>query len=304
VSAPGTSRVDTRDELVPLRTDFDLVWRGYDRDQVQQYIDAVEADLRLLTVDRDAAAAHAEAVAGELEAARTRIRELSERIDRICRSPIPPDALTERLRRMVELAHAEADEITTRARAAAEHNWETARQAADRLRQRHERLVAELDARRQQMEAEHSELMRRAGEQLEVVTRQAEQRRRDLDEQAARLREQVQTDFQVAMTARRAEALAEIAEQRAEARREADRLVAEATARADRIVADAEQRVALLENRRAQLDAALRATARLLADAEPLLSPLPDETRHIPDTDVSRPRLVRDLPLDDGGAAA
>ena len=300
MSAPGTSRVDTRDELVPLRTDFDLVWRGYDRDQVQQYIDAVEADLRLVTVDRDAAAAHAEAVAGELEAARTRIRELSERIDRICRSPIAPDALTERLRRLVELAHAEADEITTRARAAAEYNWETARLAADRLRQRHERLVAELDARRQQMEAEHSELMRRAGEQLDVVTRQAEQRRRALDEEAARLREQVQADFQVAMTARRAEAMAEIAE----ARREADRLVAEATAHAGRIVADAEQRVALLESRRTQLDAALRATARVLADAEPLLSPLPDETRHIPDTDVSRPRLVRDLPLDDGGAAA
>ncbi|HUQ61548.1 hypothetical protein [Lentzea sp.] len=45
-------------------------------------------------------------------------------------------------RRTVELAHAETDEITTRARTAAEQHWTDARQAADRLR-RHRKHLAE-----------------------------------------------------------------------------------------------------------------------------------------------------------------
>ncbi|WP_460431692.1 DivIVA domain-containing protein [Amycolatopsis echigonensis] len=279
---------DTTNELVPLRTDFDRVWHGYDRDQVQFYVNAVEADMRLLATDRDAAAARAEDLARQLEAARSQIRALNERVDRISRSPIEADALTERLRRMVELAHAEADEITARARAAAEQSWDTARQAAERLRCHHERLVAEVDARRAQMEAEHRELMSRAHQQVEAMTRHAEQRRRDLDEQAAQLRNQVEADFQIAMRARREEARRELADQRAAAHREAQRLIDEATAHAAQIVADAQRRVDDLENRRTQLAAALRTTQQLLADAEPLLAPLPEETDPSSDEQADR----------------
>src|SRR5699024_3736210 len=103
---------DIRDELVPLRTDFDVVLRGYERDQVRHYVQAVETELRLLATDRDAFAAQAGELARQLEEARARIRELHERVDRICRTPVEPEALAERLARMVELAHAEADEIT------------------------------------------------------------------------------------------------------------------------------------------------------------------------------------------------
>ncbi|GAA4419411.1 hypothetical protein GCM10023148_18620 [Actinokineospora soli] len=112
--------LDTPDDLVPLRTDFDPAFRGYDRDQVRRFVAEVEADLRLLAADRDGAVARAESIARELEAARAENRELRERCDRISRTPIDADALTERLRRMVELARADADEIVARARAAAE----------------------------------------------------------------------------------------------------------------------------------------------------------------------------------------
>jgi colicin import membrane protein len=292
---------DTAEELVPLRTDFDQVWRGYDRDQVQFYVHGVEAEMRLLAADRDAAVGRAEELARQLEAARSQIRELSERVDRISRSPIEPAALTERLRRTVELAQAEADEITARARAAADNSWATAREAADRLRRRHERLVGEIDARRQEMEAEHRELMRRAQQRVETMARRAEQRRHDLDEQSAQLREQVEADFQLAMTARRVEARRELAEQRAEAQREAQRLVKEATEHANQIVTDAQRRVDDLGDRRAQLAAALRAAGELLAQAEPLLAPLPEEAA----TGSTRSADVRDLrsPHRDGVAA-
>lgn len=270
---------DTREDLVPLRTDFDLVWRGYDRDQVRHHVHSMEADLRLLAVDRDAAVARAEDLTQQLEAARTDNGALRARIDRISRTPIEPDALTERLRRMVELAHEEAADITARARAAAEHSWATANQAADRLRHRAEQLVADLDRRRQEMETEHRELMSRAREQVTMMTRQAEQRRRELDEQAARLRHQVETDFEVAMAARRAEAMRALAEQDRAAKDRADQLIREATEQAHRIVADARRQVDVLRAHRDRLADGLRSAQQLLSDAEPLLRPLSEEDR-------------------------
>ncbi|MCT2584599.1 hypothetical protein [Actinophytocola gossypii] len=269
---------DTRDDLVPLRTDFDVVWRGYDRDQVQQYVHGMEADMRLVAIDRDAAVARTEDLIRQLEAARTENRALRQRIDRISRTPIEPDGLTERLRRMTELAHEEAADITTRARTAAEHSWATASQATDRLRRRAEHLVAELDRRRQEMETEHRELMSRAREQVEKMTRQAEHRRRELDEQAARLRRQVETDFEVAMAARRAEAMRVMAEQDRAAQARADRLIREATEHAHRIVADARHHLDVLRAHRDRLADGLRTAQQLLTDAEPMLHPLPEET--------------------------
>lgn len=265
-------------DIVPLRTDFDLRWRGYDRDQVQHYVRGAETDLRLVAADRDAAVARAESLAGQLEAARSQIAELHRRIDRICRTPLEPAALTDRLRRLAELAHEEAAEITTRARAAAEHSRVIADQAADRQRRHAEQLVAELNRRREEAEAEHRELMARAQEQVETMTRQAERRRRELDEQATLLRQRVESDFEQAMAIRRAEAMRALAERQRAAEARADEVVREAAEHAHRIVADAQQRVDVLSERRDRVAEGLRAARVLLADADPLLRPLPEET--------------------------
>ncbi|MCE6996033.1 hypothetical protein LZG04_14650 [Saccharothrix sp. S26] len=258
-------------DLVPLRADFDVVWRGYDRGQVRHYVEGVEGELRVLAVDRDAAEARADDLARQLETARAEIRVLREHIDRISRTPIDPAALTERLRRMAELAHEEADEIAERARAVAESHWATAERVAARVRERSERLVAELDAQRRQAEAEHRALMREAGEKLLAATREAEQRRRELDERAAALREEVRVDFELAMNARRTESLEAIAAEEAAARARADRLVRDAEEHARRIVARARDRVDELRDRRDRIAAGLRGARELLAEADPLL---------------------------------
>lgn len=202
---------DIREDLVPLRTDFDLVWRGYDRGQVQHYVHKTEAELTIVTADRDAAVARVEQLARELDAAHSEVNELRTRIDRICRTPVSSDGLAERLRRMVDLANAEADEITARARAAARHSWSVADQA-------------------------------------DALARQAAQRRRELDEQAAKAREQVQADFESAMATRRAEAMRKLAEQERAATEHAGRIVAQARAEVDRLTA---RRAELIEELRA-----------------------------------------------------
>ncbi|TQM84335.1 hypothetical protein FHX81_6779 [Saccharothrix saharensis] len=264
-------------DLVPLRADFDVVWRGYDRAQVRHYVEGVEGELRVLAVDRDAAEARADDLARQLETARAEIRVLREHIDRISRTPIDPAALTERLRRMAELAHEEADEVAERARAVAEAHWATAERAAARVRERSDRLVAELDAQRRQAEAEHRALMREAGEKVLTAAREAEQRRHELDERAAVLRDRVRVDFELAMAARRAESLEAVAAEEAAARARADRLVRDAEEHARRIVVEAQRRVDDLRARRDRIAAGLRGARELLAEANPLLHAPLDE---------------------------
>ncbi|MFC3897499.1 DivIVA domain-containing protein [Lentzea rhizosphaerae] len=271
--------MQTRGDLLPLRTGFDVVWRGYDREQVDQHVDAVENDLRILTADRNAAVTRADALAQQLQAARSEITELRGRIDRISRTPVDTEGLTERLRRMVELAHDEAEEITQRARAVADRSWSSADETTRRLRRRAEHLVGQLEQRHAEAEAEHRALMDRAHAEVEAMTRQAERRRRELDEQAAQARRRVQDDFEQAVALRRAEAARALAEQERAARARAESCVREAAEHARRIVADAEERVEVLRRVRSRIAAQLRAVDRLLSDTAPLLSEPEDEPR-------------------------
>ncbi|MPY77332.1 MAG: cellulose-binding protein [Actinophytocola sp.] len=262
--------LEIRDDLVPLRTDFDVAWRGYDRDQVRRYVHGVEAELRLAAADRDAAVAEGENLAARLESSRSAVRELRARLDRACRTPIDPDTVPDRLRRMVELAREEAAEITGRAQTAAEHTWSAANDAAQRLRKRSEWFLADLESQRTAMAAEHQELLDRAHTQAEAMSREAERRRMQLDEAVEQHRTQVTKDFELAMLARRVEARRDIAEQRRAAQADADRIVAEARAEASRIVRAAQQEVDVLRQLKDGLAERVRALGRLLADAAPL----------------------------------
>jgi cell division septum initiation protein DivIVA len=263
--------VDVREDLVPLRTDFDRTWRGYDTRQVREYVLGVETELRLLISDRDAAAANAEDLARQLEELRTENDRLREKVDRVARTPIEPDGLSERLLRMVELAEEESAEITERARASAERSWAAAEKAGRRLRERHEKLVAELDARRREMAEEHDQLMARTRAEVETMNRQAAESRRKLEEQAARRRKQIESDFAQAMAARRANAMQTIAERERDAKEQARCQVADAAAKAADMLERAQGKVDVLEDLRSRTTKGLQTTLKLLADATPLL---------------------------------
>ncbi|TWP47577.1 hypothetical protein FKR81_31970 [Lentzea tibetensis] len=230
-------------ELVPLRTGFDLAWTGFRRDQVRHYVRHVEEELRILAVDRDAARSEAASLVAQLEGARTENRRLRARIDRVCRTPITVDGAGERLRHMVDLAHAEAEEVVVRARALGEQSWHAARVAEAGLRRRHSWLVGEVEARHREMRAEHEELMREAHERVAELVGQAETRRRELDEEAARQRQRVLADFELAMTTRRAEATRRLAEQESAARDRVARMIGDATRRVE-ILCEHRDRVA------------------------------------------------------------
>ncbi|SFB64401.1 hypothetical protein SAMN05216266_1439 [Amycolatopsis marina] len=270
--------IDSRGDMVPLPAEFDREWRGFNRSQVLSYVDSVEAELRLVAADRDAAVARAEQFVRHLDDLRAENDQLRERIDRICRTPIEPDGLQDRMRRMVELAREEAAEIIARARAVAEESWASAEQAANRLRERYDRLTDELDSYRRQAEAEQRELLWRTEAQVEAMRRRTEHRERELEEQAAARRKQIENDFELAMTERRNEAMRAMDQRRSAAEAEADKLVRDARQRAERLVCAAREQVDVLAGIRDRAVRQLRTARGLLDDAEVLLVPEQDES--------------------------
>lgn len=326
VAEGSDGRVNDVQELVPLRTGFDVALRGYRRGQVRAYVRGVEEELKLLAADRDANAALAESLAAEVEQLRAQNARLARQLDAASRTPVTLDVLPARMRRMVELAKEEAAEITARAQAAAEHSWAIAEEAAGRLRARYADALTEMDRTRREMEVEHRTLMHQAQVDASVMTTEADRRRSELDGQAARRRERVESDFEVAMAQRRAEAMRVVAEQKVAAHEEATRLVGdatstattlveEATAKSARLVRDgtdeaarrvaaatdeatrrvtaAKQEVGRLRELRGRIAAQLTGASEVLMGAGPLLQPVPAEADADPArrTPIPEPRL-------------
>ncbi|WP_409186139.1 DivIVA domain-containing protein [Amycolatopsis sp. VS8301801F10] len=261
------------EDLMAVRPSFDLAWRGYQRGQVEEFVTWVEAEFQRLAAERDAAAHQA----AELV---ERNRELRATIDRISRTPIAPDALQERSRRMVELTREEAAEITARAEDTAARIIADAKAEAVRLTEKERALVEAVAADREQQRREHEDLLRRAVEERKAADEAAAKERRRLEEHLTRT-----------LADRRIDALREIADRTAAARAEADARVRQATDHATRIVADAEQRVAELTAVQQRVKAALRGARELLAtanaDLAPDGTPVPNQRRTSALTEVA-----------------
>jgi cell division septum initiation protein DivIVA len=200
----------TSGELIPLTTDFDATMFGFDRRQVRHYVDSVEAEIRLLGLDRDSYAARADNLQREVERLQSSVLELRARIDRICRSPIEPSALRERTARMLELAEASATETVARANAATEHCWAAARQSAARLARSYQRLSVDMVERDRAVAAEHRRVIDEAHAGAEELTTRARERADELDARDAARRRDVMVDFELAVHHRRTEVFVEI----------------------------------------------------------------------------------------------
>ncbi|MFR9730130.1 cellulose-binding protein [Saccharopolyspora sp. MS10] len=258
-------------ELVPLKSDFDTVWYGYRRSQVRFYIQQTDAEVRMLTEDRDAALSQVDDLSSQLEQARSEIEALRAQLDEVCRSPVEESGLSDRLRRMVRLAHDEAEEVVSSAQAAAEHEWARAEQSAAELRARYENLVREADQWRRQSETQRNEALAETRRDIQRMAREAEAHRRKQDHAAEARRTQVETDFEISMAARRDEANRVQAEREQRSRDEARRRVLEATAEAERRIRRADEHSAAMLRMRQDLAKRVRAAQQIMADAEPFL---------------------------------
>ena len=70
---------DPHSDLLPLREatySFEVVRKGYDRDQVAEAIERLDADLRVTMADRDAAAQRSSELASQLNALQSEMEGL------------------------------------------------------------------------------------------------------------------------------------------------------------------------------------------------------------------------------------
>jgi cell division septum initiation protein DivIVA len=295
-------------ELVPLGAGFDITKRGYSKMQVEEHLERVDGELRLLAADRDAAVSQAADLARQLEISRSEIDDLRGQVQRLSLPPTTLEGLSERLQRMLRLAQDEATETKARAEAEAGHIRAKAETDANALRARYEEMLRGLDNRRAEMEAEHRDVLAKARSDADEATAKAEAERVRLDAESARRRAQVEEDFDIAMASRRTEAMRALAEQEATSKADAERRLREsteeanrrrhdaiteakarlqeATEEANRRISHAAQRVAALRQLRTRVATQLQQARSLIQDANivlenatPMLDPLPEERR-------------------------
>jgi vacuolar-type H+-ATPase subunit H len=290
-------------ELVPLKPGFDVVWHGFDRVQVKQYIDDLDSEMKLLSADRDAALSQVSDLTEQLTASHARASELNKQVSGLVELPKNTDDLDDRCRRMVQLAHHQAAEITARAQAAATHSWASAEDAAANLRGNYEKLLKDLDKQRQEIRSQHSQVVDQARTAVAEMTTAATKRRHEIDAQAEGRRVKIEDDFERSMTSKRQALAKEIEQQRAASRAEAERRVREATEEAERRVRqateraertlretteechrrvnEANRRVQDLRGLRQRITQQLHSAHSLMKDATPLLDPLDDEQQQL-----------------------
>ncbi|MQA61044.1 MAG: chromosome segregation protein [Actinophytocola sp.] len=222
-------------DLVPLGAGFDVVRRGYSPSQVNEHLERLDADLKMLTSDRDAAISQAGDLARQLEVARTDINNLKNEIETLSLPPTELEGLSARLRRMLRRAQDEASETTARAEAEASHIRAKAEADATAMRTRYDQLLADLDTRRQEMEQEHREAMDKARAEAQGVLNRAQEERLRLDLEAEERRTKVEEDFEIAMATRRTESMRQLAEQEAASKADAEKRLREATEESKKI---------------------------------------------------------------------
>lgn len=255
------------EDLLPLAADeqeahgFDVVLRGYDRRQVEDYVERVE--VALSDADRLHEADGVRLVALEQEVAALQAR-LVEAERRAAGLPEPASQLGERMATMLRLAEEEAEQIVAQAqeRAAASTVERTAE--LDRREAEVSGAAAAADQTRLEAQRDADELRTRT--QQETAALQADARR-TADETLAQARAE-------------AEALVRSAQERAEAaRRTADEdvriLHGDARAHADQLVADAQRQVEDLAAQRDTIAQQLQALRETLSAAVQPLHPQP-----------------------------
>lgn len=221
-------------DLVPLGAGFDITKRGYSRMQVEEHLEQLDSQLKILAADRNAAATQANELTAQLEVARSTIDDLNRQVERLAQPPTTMDGLSERLQRMLRLAQEEAEEMRSKARAEAEHIRAKSHAEADDLKSKHEARLRELDERRIEMEKEHRGIVEKAETDAASVVAKATSEAEAAEIAAAARRQQVEEDFDIAMASRRTDSMRALAEQEATSKSEAERRVREATEEANR----------------------------------------------------------------------
>lgn len=269
---------------------FAVVRRGFDREQVNSTLARLEAEAEILRADRDSAVERAERAAADLERERDRVRELEKRVAELGRVPATSEQMSDRLSTMLGLATAEAESIRDNAHSTADRILTEADETAWRLRETARTELSDIRARNNAVRTEHDAVLKSARDRGQEIVRAAERDARQLAEDAARQRNQIDEDHRLASDLRRSEALREYESSRSAAAATAAAVTAKARDEGEAAVSEAHDRAkkmideAIAHTRELQVlrRGVLSDLAAIRARLEPIPSGL-DQDESLPD---------------------
>ena len=263
---------------------FEVVRKGYDQAQVEAHLRRLDADVRILTTDRDAALDQAAQLNRELDDSRARADRLRAQVRTLVSPQQSVQGMSERMRSMLRLAEDEVAEMLARAETEVNRRVREAEQKAEQIvadaqnevatvrlavradaetaeRQRAElraaleadrlasaQAIAEADAaaehERTRLRTEQESELRAAAEKLAAATAEAEQARAQAWSESEARRALVEEDFFIAMDQRRKEALTALVAEQESTRRITAEMRASAAAEARSLVEDARRTAA------------------------------------------------------------
>ncbi|MBA2417143.1 MAG: DivIVA domain-containing protein [Geodermatophilaceae bacterium] len=265
---------------MPAVSEFEVVLRGYDRAQVRETVERLDADVRIALTDRDAAVARASNLASQLSAVHAEMESLRRKLA----STAAPtyETMGERIAHMLRLAEEEAAEI----RRTAHTDTATLREEAQAMREQsdaqRQRIAAEAERIRTTAEQKAVSVLADAERKATALVSDAEAQREQLTRQTAERNKRVETDFEISLRARRSEAARAEAERLRASAEEANKRVAEATAEATRRTTEAQthsaELIAQADHELRRIEGIRQQTLRQLTAIRSLLGSLPAVT--------------------------
>ncbi|MBO0840726.1 MAG: hypothetical protein J2O49_07895 [Sciscionella sp.] len=264
-------------EYTQPNASFNVVFRGFDRTEVQRQLEHRDHTIRQVVGQRNAARSRADELARRLDAANSKINELAARVDQLCKPPLQAHDLSERLNHMLRLANAEAADIVAKAE----------KQAAG-IRGDYERKIAQLETERKQQSDEHAKTMAGAKADADKTVAEAKtqadkaiasanaEAHKTVAEAKAEA-DKLITDARQTSTAMDNDARAKAANELAASKAKAQKLVAEATEEAHRRVTEARAEVERLRGLRGRISRQLSDALTAIGRSGALLEPLPAE---------------------------
>ncbi|MCA0146424.1 hypothetical protein [Blastococcus sp. LR1] len=255
---------------------FDVVLRGYDRSQVAETIERLEADFRIALADRDAAVARTADMAGQLQGMHGEIEALRRKAANQAAPTF--ENISERIQHMLQLAEEEAGEIRRAAEVDAMAVREQTAAEERALLERHAAGQAEVERMLGEARQTAEQIAQKAQLRADELVGKAQERVARLDAESQARRAKVEEDFDIAQRARRAEA-ARVEEERERVSTQAARQrISAAEQHAAQLVAEAEARAEAIRDVRDELTSRLVAARRLL-DGLPDLSDRAQQAR-------------------------
>ena len=271
---------DPRHDPLPMHEaqhSFDVVLRGYDRSQVADTIERLEADFRIALADRDAAVARSSDMAGQLSALHGEIETLRRKAANASAPTF--ENISERIQHMLQLAEEEAGEIRRAAELDAHAVREQTAAEERALLERHAAGQAEVERMIAEARQNAEQIAQTAQLRADELVAKAQDRVARLDAESQARRAKVEEDFDIAQRARRAEA-ARIEEDRERVSTEAARQrIAAAEQHAAQLIVEAEAKAEAIRGIRDELTGRLLQARKLLTTLPDLGDRQPSETR-------------------------